>query len=60
MTNDYVTVTYDKIERKTEYARLFVFDGREIYIPDSQVFKHCEETRQIVIHEWRAIEEGIK
>lgn len=54
-----VELTYINVLYETAAAILFEFPEGEVWVPKSQIVDHDEESREVVIPEWLAIEKEL-
>jgi hypothetical protein len=48
---------YSEVKRKTDKAGLYVIDGKEVWLPFSQI--EDDEDDEVLIPMWLAIEKGL-
>ena len=52
-------IAYDYEEGDTDKARLFIIDGRDVWIPKSVIDEEDEEENTVSVKEWWALKEGL-
>ncbi len=60
MTNQRITLVWDKMKAMTPLAILFIFGDDNVWLPKSQILDLDEETKTLEISQWLAEEKEIE